>query len=171
MYAYCGSVGCESRLQTVRTAAAVTFINWGKLWMYWLMWLSNVQWIVHSLLWGSLWGFLKLAGTRSRSGPVQWIRYWSNPSSTPFGYSIGCEIVVRQLGLHPIAFGRWGIVFYAQIQLVMCKCDSGFMPREYYRLLVHQHRIVSLGFLSNFWFLEPFFKGDVAEILTESEDN
>ena len=27
----------------------------------------------------SFWGFVKLAGTRSRSGPVQWIRYWSDP--------------------------------------------------------------------------------------------
>ena len=25
---------------------------------------------------------MKLAGTRSRSGPVQWIRYWSDPSTS-----------------------------------------------------------------------------------------
>ena len=113
---------------------------------------------VHSLLWGLLWGFLKLAGTRSRSGPVQWIRYWSDPSSTPFGYSIGCEIVVRQLGLHPIDFGRWGIVFYAQIQRVMHRCDSDLMPSEYYRLLVHQCRIDSLVFWAVFGCFRAIFQ-------------
>ena len=48
----------------------------------WTMWLWCIMAHICNRLWGSLWGFVKLAGTRSRSGPVQWIRYWSDPSTS-----------------------------------------------------------------------------------------
>ena len=67
------------------------------------------------------------------------IRYWSNPSSTPFGYSTGCFIVVSS----SIAYLAFAVeaLFLCPDSAGNAQCDSGFMPREYYR-----HRSVSLVF-------------------------
>ena len=93
--------------------------------MYW-------QSFVHSLLWGSWWGFVKLTGTRSRSGLVQWIRYWSDPPTNPLSaLSLDvCFMRLDQFWYALVLVCHWGIdtlyayaQFYSVSELKICVVD------------------------------------------------
>ena len=138
------------------------------------MWLLCITAHICNRLWGSLWGFVKLAGTQSRSGPVQWIRYWSDPSTrlskdlTCFmSWDDGCMILRQDsFSVH---------LAYCRVALFQ-RCSHYEMPVSFLSVTVYVSEIASLcpiqsisfaytvlclffrwDFMTVFWFWVSFY--------------